>query len=187
MSPQLRKLLRALHRDIGYFIAALVCAYSVSGVAVNHIDAWNPSYAIEQRAITMQPLVGDLTAMQEQVVQSLALDRADVTGHRLLSQHAFVLFLREGGEVRLDPTTGRGRLKLVQPRPLLRSFNVLHLNHIKGAWTWFADAFAVMLVTLALTGLVMLKGKLGLSGRGKWFAAAGLAAPIAFLAAHYAS
>lgn len=38
--------MRKWHRDIGYFIAGLTIIYSISGVAVNHIDDWNPSYTI---------------------------------------------------------------------------------------------------------------------------------------------
>ncbi len=66
-------------------------------------------------------------------------------------------------------------------RPVLFDSNFLHLNHPKGAWTWIADAFAVLLGGLALSGLFLIKGPLGLAGRGKWFVAAGLLLPLAFL------
>jgi len=41
---QWRKLIIATHRDVGYFFAGLTVLYAVSGVAVNHIDDWNPSH-----------------------------------------------------------------------------------------------------------------------------------------------
>ncbi|HQL31599.1 MAG TPA: hypothetical protein PLM67_15390, partial [Thermoanaerobaculales bacterium] len=41
---RLRRLVIATHRDVGYFIAGLTVIYAVSGIAVNHIDDWNPSY-----------------------------------------------------------------------------------------------------------------------------------------------
>ena len=41
-----RKLIIATHRDIGYFFAGLTVLYAISGVAVNHIDDWNPSYVV---------------------------------------------------------------------------------------------------------------------------------------------
>ena len=41
-----RRLFRVLHRDIGYLLFGLVLAYSISGVAVNHVDDWNPNYSV---------------------------------------------------------------------------------------------------------------------------------------------
>ena len=37
------------HRDLGYLCVGLTLVYAVSGVAVNHVDAWNPSYEITHR------------------------------------------------------------------------------------------------------------------------------------------
>lgn len=187
MPKKWRTWVRVLHRDIGYFLSALVVAYSISGAAVNHIDDWNPSYAIDQRDVNTGKLTGDMDAMQATVVQRLKIDPELVTGRHLVADNAFVVFLKEGGEARVDPKTGQGNLKLITPRRPLFDFNVLHLNHIKGGWTWFADGFALLLLTLAVTGLFMLKGKVGFVGRGKWFVLAGLLAPVGFLVAHYMS
>jgi len=76
---------------------------------------------------------------------------------------------------------GRGVHKRVSTRAVLYEVNVLHLNHIKGLWTWVADLFAVALCLLAITGMVMMKGQRGLAGRGKWFVGAGLLIPIGFI------
>ena len=64
---------------------------------------------------------------------------------------------------------------------MLRDANYLHLNEPKGAWTWLADAYAILLGTLAVTGLFVLRGRHGLAGRGKWLALAGLVPIVAFL------
>ena len=66
-------------------------------------------------------------------------------------------------------------------RPLLRDANFLHLNHARGLWTWFADAYAALLLFLALSGVFVLRGRNGLGGRGKWFVLAGFAIPLAFI------
>jgi hypothetical protein len=57
----------------------------------------------------------------------------------------------------------------------------LHLNNLKGIWTWVADVFALALMILALTGMTMMKGDRGITGRGKYFVGAGLLVPISFL------
>ena len=62
---------------------------------------------------------------------------------------------------------------------------VVHLNRMKGVWTWVADAFAVLLAFLAVSGALLLKGPKGLAGRGKWFVLAGLIVPVGFVVYHY--
>jgi protein-S-isoprenylcysteine O-methyltransferase Ste14 len=52
------------------------------------------------------------------------------------------------------------------------------LNEPKRLWTWAADVYAVILAFLAISGLFVLKGKNGLSGRGKWLAGLGVVLPI---------
>ncbi len=37
----------AIHRDLGYLCFGLTIVYVISGVAVNHVDSWNPSYRVE--------------------------------------------------------------------------------------------------------------------------------------------
>ena len=48
---KLRRLIIATHRDVGYFFAGLTVIYAVSGVAVNHIDDWNPNYVIRREVV----------------------------------------------------------------------------------------------------------------------------------------
>lgn len=182
-----RPLTRAVHRDVGYFMTALVLIYAISGVAVNHIDSWNPSYAIENRPVDLGPLPGrDLPALQAEVVRRLGLEPASVKGHHLQSADQFVVFLDRGGDVKLQLSTGKGVLKTVRARTGLMEMNVLHLNHLKGAWTWFADGVGVLLALLALTGLFMLGGGKGLMGRGKWWVLAGALVPVVFVVLYHA-
>jgi hypothetical protein len=78
-------------------------------------------------------------------------------------------------------------LKSLKSRAVFFEVNALHLNNLKGAWTYIADAFAVALIILALTGVSMMKGDRGFWGRGKYFVAAGLAVPIAAIAYIYSA
>lgn len=173
---------RSLHRDLGYALAVLTVLYAVSGVAVNHIDDWNPSYAIRKGSVDVGPLdAADLDAAEARIVAALALDPKTVRGRHHASPTELKVFLDEGGEVLIDPATGRGTWKEVRRRPGLFQANALHLNRLKGAWTYVADAYAILLLYLAVGGLFMLKGKTGLLGRGKWFLAAGTLVPVGFL------
>ncbi len=177
-----RKWFRAFHRDIGYVVAALTLAYSISGIAVNHIEDWNPNYTFSNTEIDVGALpVGDYQAMQQYVVTSLKINPRAVKGHFMETETLFRVFLRNTEEVSVDIHTGKGLFKRVETRAVLYDLNRLHLNSIKGIWTWVADIFAVMLIVLVLTGLFMMKGSRGLAGRGKWFVGIGLAIPIVFI------
>jgi hypothetical protein len=181
-----RRLFRVLHRDVGYLLVGLVLAYSVSGVAVNHVDDWNPNYSVTVSDVAVGALPSEgLDAMEAHVASALQLDDDEIRGRRRPGDDRFILFLPEGGEVKLSIATGEGTMKRVTTRPGLFQVNVLHLNHLKGVWTWVADAFAILLGFLAISGMVLLKGRTGLAGRGKWFVLAGLVVPVAFVVHYY--
>lgn len=181
-----RQRIRALHRDIGYAAAGLTIAYAISGLAVNHIEDWNPSYTFHEEPVAIGPLpAGGPDLMEARVVEALALDPGEVRGRFLETETLFRVFLTEGQEVRVDSRTGQGVMKRVETRPVLYEVNALHLNNLKGIWTWVADLFALALLTLAVTGLLLHRGRLGLSGRGKWFVGAGLVVPAIFIAYLY--
>lgn len=174
-----RRWFRAFHRDIGYVAVALILAYSISGIAVNHIEDWNPNYSYSERSVAIGPLTGTLQDMEAQVIQRLSLDRRAVRGHFQETETTLRVFLDEGQEAKIDIPTGQGTLKGLSKRAVFFEVNALHLNNLKGLWTWIADAFAVALIVLAITGMTMMKGDRGFWGRGKYFVLAGLAIPIA--------
>ena len=177
-----RRWFRALHRDVGYVAVSLTIAYAVSGLAVNHIDDWNPNYRFTESSFDLGPLPAGTPAEREAlVVARLQLDPRAVRGHFQETATDFRVFLDDGLEARLDVRTGRGELKTISTRPVLFEVNALHLNNLKGAWTYVADVFAVALMFLALTGMTMMKGDRGLRGRGKWFVGAGLLIPVGFI------
>jgi hypothetical protein len=168
-----------LHRDIGYFCVALTVIYAISGVAVNHIHDWNPNYKIEKVEERFEPFpVSDKPTMVAHLVKVLELPPPDET---FRPAPETVQLFYDGWSVMAHALEGKAIVEKPRDRFLLRDANYLHLNHARGLWTWFADAYAVLLLLLAVTGMFVLKGKKGLSGRGKWFVAAGLVLPVVFL------
>jgi hypothetical protein len=176
-----RRWFRAFHRDIGYVAVALILAYGISGLAVNHIEDWNPNYKFGEHAVDVGPLAGSLGEMEQAIVTRLGIDPRAVRGHFQESATELRVFLDEGQEARVDMRTGKGTLKTLGRRAVLFEVNSLHLNNLKGIWTYVADAFAIALIILAITGMTMMKGDRGLLGRGKYFVGAGLAIPIGFI------
>ena len=171
-----------LHRDLGYLCAGLTLVYVVSGVAVNHIGDWNPNYRIERSVRQLGSGVAFDPGNRAEVEQVLtALDLEPAYRATFRPDSATLRIFLEDGIVDLEPASGRATIELAQRRVLLGAANALHLNAPKRLWTWVADIYAVSLGLLAITGLFVLKGKKGITGRGAWLTAVGVAVPAVFL------
>lgn len=172
-----RKLNNALHRDVGYLVVGLTIVYAVSGLAVNHRADWNPSYRIGKRALEIAPIAAtERDEIVRQAREALALGEPRAV-FRPDPQTLQLFYEKETYSV--DLPTGAVIVDGVRKRPVLWEMNQLHLNTPKGAWTWIADLYALALLLMSVTGLFVLKGKTGITGRGAWLTAAGVAIPLA--------
>ena len=195
-----RRRLITLHRDVGYLCAGMVLVYAISGVAVNHRHHWNYNQSVStttRRVGRPDKLLGGggctgaaclrlareqrgplVRRLSERLGRPAPPRKAFWRGPRRLS-----LFFDEAEQdvVDYDPVSGLAELTVRVDRPLLRQVNFLHLNEKPAVWTWIADLFAVALAFLALSGLLLVKGRHGLRGRGGLLLALGVAIPVAAL------
>lgn len=183
MASRWRRWNAAIHRDLGYLCAGLTVVYAVSGIAVNHRADWNPSYVQRQAEASLEGL--DLTDPTAPAFVGTVLERLDLTervrGTFRPDPQSVQIFLHDDVTVTVDLEAGTASFEEVRGRPFLRQANFLHLNEAKKLWTWMADLYALGLLTLAVTGLFILRGKNGITGRGAWLTAAGVAIPAVFL------
>lgn len=181
-----RKWNNLIHRDLGYLCFGLTIVYVVSGVAVNHIDRWNPSYRVEHLRSRLEiPLPP--TGLDQQFIDGLLARLGE--NRRFLNSfqpdpQTLQLFV-EGNTITLNLATGEVLQEKVTARPFLRQVNFLHLNHPKKLWSWCADLYAVCLGLLAVTGLFVLRGSKGITGRGAWLTGLGIILPIFFIWLYY--
>jgi hypothetical protein len=171
-----------LHRDLGYFFAGLTVMYAISGIALNHINDWDPNYSITRTDVSAGRPVGPGDIDKAGVKQLLADWGFEGTykKHYYPDDETMKIFFR-GGSVLLDVAGGEGYVEEVTRRPVFFEVNYLHYNVPKKLWTWYSDIFAAALGILAVTGLFILKGRKGIKGRGAWLTAAGLLIPMLFL------
>jgi len=177
-----RKWNNIIHRDLGYLCAGLTIVYVVSGIAVNHVRDWNPNFKIENANARIETVpVGD--PRSPTVIREI-LSRLGASGEYRDSfrpDSSTLQIFTEDGLVSVDLITGNVLLERVKSRTLLREANFLHLNHAKKLWTYMADLYAIALGLLAITGLFVLKGKKGITGRGAWLTGMGVLIPVVFL------
>jgi hypothetical protein len=169
-----------LHRDIGYLIVGLTVVYGISGIAVNHREDWNPNYQINKEIQTIEPIQStESGAIVAEVMQKLQLASPPKNSFRPDPETVQLFFDKKNYTV--DLPTGKVLMEATQPRRVLYEMNQLHLNTPKNAWTYIADLYAFSLVFVAITGLFVLKGRTGITGRGAWLTSVGILIPVAYL------
>lgn len=205
LASKARRVLLGLHRDVGFLLFGLTIVYAVSGIAVNHRDDWDYNHSTEEKTYPVgrpEELLRDLPSdrlaaisanpahMTEAEEQLLVARVGERLGRRGPPRNAFwrgpaqlaIYYApgdRDTAEYRLD----RGEVRHVRQRerPLLRDLNYLHLNEGRGLWTVLADAYAALLFFLAFSGILIVRGRKGLRGRGGWLLGLGVALPLAAL------
>lgn len=156
-----RRVNHALHRDIGYLCVGLTLIYAISGIAVNHISPkFNPSYSIEKSKAQVSLLPSGSSpdmAFIQKILKELE-EEGRYKNAALISPGMIRIFV-EGNTLDLEMATGRVIMEKTTRKPLLYQANYLHLNKAKGSWTWLADIYGSALFLLALTGMLMIRGK----------------------------
>jgi hypothetical protein len=175
---------RSFHRDIGYFCVGLILIYAISGIAVNHVDSWNPSYVIHryEKPVTGLPTDVESDEFERALAKNLGID--STFRSRVRDNDFEVLFFYEGSRIAWHQDTSIASVETTEKRAGLFFANYLHLNKAKRVWTYVADIFAVLLIYLAISGLFMVKGTNGFGKRGWLFVAAGIVLPIGFYIAY---
>jgi uncharacterized protein len=171
--------LRAIHRDVGYLAVGFTLIYALSGLAINHIADWDPNFTTYSTERTIAPIPADVPD-DEAVARAIAA----------LGVSAPRDTLRAGDEIHLDwdnrnivvyGETGQVVDQGRESRFFFRVANWLHYNRGKQAWTYVADVYAVLLLYLAISGIFMIKGRLGLKWRGTILVGLGIAVPIVYV------
>jgi hypothetical protein len=146
---------------MGYFAVGMSLVYALSGFFLSHKNVFSATRT-ESTELHFSPGM-DFKGFRE------AMDReTDVQLTNSREKGEYISFFFEGGEGDYHIPSGKVQYKSYSRRGLVLFINQLHLNQRKG-WVALADVFSFLLVFLALSGLVMVKGKKGFLKRGIWF------------------
>lgn len=153
------RLNRELHRDIGYFCIGLTLVFAISGIALNHVDDWNPNYIVDR---TEQPVFLKNT-LNNDVINSYLLKKFSpkdpIKATYWESKNIYKVFFDEGSTLTVYFNKQTAVFEQIRPRVVFKQLNRLHLNEAKKGWIVFSDLYAILLVFLSLSALFMVKGK----------------------------
>ena len=173
--------IRNLHRDLGYFYIGLIISFALSGIMMNHRESWHPEkYTIETKAVQVTLPAKD--KINEKFADSLGktLGVDDKIRRHKIDEGKFKISF-EKHDVEIDMKTGKGEVVSYIKTPVISQMMKLHKN-TSNWWIYYGDIFGLSLITIAITGSVMIPaGKFNFKRRGWKLALAGIMFPLLFL------
>lgn len=166
MNSTLRKWLRVVHRDLGYFLVGITIVYAVSGFLLSHKNTFAATKTITSSACISKNIPKNGFIDECGNSTGLALTHCS-------EKNGFINFYFEGGRGVYDPGTGNLEYEKYVTNELMLFVNQLHCNQKKG-WFIIADFYALSLLFLAVSGLFIVPGRNGFAMRGIWFVLAGM-------------
>ncbi|MBS9767694.1 MAG: PepSY-associated TM helix domain-containing protein [Flavobacteriaceae bacterium] len=165
-TPKFRKFCRNWHRDLGYFFSGLVIIYAISGIALNHIkELDDPDFILTKKEIKL-----DKVYQKSEITNDLVLHFSKLVAEDDFRIYDFptpnqikIYYKNASLSIRFDEK--KGIYESIRKRPIIYHANLIHLNRVD-YWRWFSDFFALSLILISISGLVMLKGKYGFKKRG---------------------
>ncbi|MBN1650373.1 MAG: PepSY-associated TM helix domain-containing protein [Bacteroidales bacterium] len=178
----LRKWSRILHRDIGFFFIGTTLIYGLSGIALNHLNDWNPNYSVEVMDFQTQISLEKNAAIQKHILELLGeiAPKDTYKQHYYPQSNQIKIFLSGGSSVLVNLETGKGQAEFLKKRPVFYESNYLHYNP-NSWWKWFSDIYAGALILFAITSFFMVRGKNGIWGWGGIYTLLGILIPLLFL------
>jgi len=175
-----RKVCRWLHQHLGFLAVGLTLVYGISGIAVNHAHHWDANYQRGVEVFMIEPVGTGPTVDLLPVVVDRVKPTLEIKNSWRMEVDILQLFV-EGGQYDVNLLTGEVIYKTFKERTMFYDMNFMHLNTGKSAWTGIADAFAGILIILALTGIFLVRGSKGLKGRGGVLMGLGFFLPLIYI------
>lgn len=167
---------RIIHRDVGFLMVGICLVYAISGILLNHMNGADPAFRTEEATIQFSP---NLSREELTIAWNDKKDIPTLNKILLLDEDHLRLML-DGGIGVYNKINGSVDYEKYTKREFIYWINKLHYNKVKG-WSIMGDLFAGSLIFFALSGLIMVRGKNGILGRGKWYLAIGLFIPILYI------
>ena len=173
--------LRNVHRDLGYFYIGLIISFALSGILMNHRDSFHAEkYTTETRLVVVK--VPQESEVTEEYADSLGKQLGiedKIRRHKVDEGKLKISF--EKNDLEIDLKSGKGEITTFIKTPIISSMIKLHKN-TSNWWIYYGDIFGLSLITIAITGAIMIPaGKFSFKSRGWKLALAGIIIPLLVL------
>lgn len=172
---------RNIHRDLGYFYIGLIISFAFSGILMNHREHWHPEkYTIETKSI--QVALPEEKEITEEYAEKLGKDLGidDKIRRHNVKKGIFKISF-EKHDVEIDIESGKGEIVAFKKTPIISQTMKLHKS-TSNWWIYYSDIFGLSLITIAITGAIMIThGKNTFARRGWKLAVAGIVIPLLVL------
>lgn len=175
------KNIRALHRDLGYFYLGLIISFAFSGILMNHREVWHPEeYDVNIKEIQVK--LPEESRIDESYGKNfIAQFGIEDKFRRFKIKENKLRISYQNTDVEVDMATGKGELETFKKTPVISQMMRLHKN-TSDWWIYYSDIFGLSLITIAVTGALMISvGKHTFKRRGWKLAVAGIVFPLLFL------
>jgi hypothetical protein len=157
-------------------MVGICLVYAISGILLNHMNGKDPSYHIRKETIHLSENLS-----REKLEEAWNSQHNLPKLNKILTAgNGHYRLMLQGGMGLYDPLKGSVDYEISKKRPLIYWINQLHYNRV-GGWSPMADIFAGSLIFFAISGLFMVPGKKGITGRGKYYLLLGLLIPVIYI------
>jgi len=175
MKIKLIRFLRIVHRDLGFFVVGMTLVYCISGILLNHMDGKDPAFRTEKKNIQLP------TNLSEDELTHLWQADKDLPNLKRIFRmdESYLRLFLDGGTGVYNATDGYLNYEIHKKKPLVFWINRLHYNKVKW-WRPIADFYAGALILLAISGLLIVKGKRSIDSTEKRYLIVGILIPIIY-------
>jgi len=175
---------REIHRTLGFFYVGLIISFAISGILNNHRNTWRipMNYTYETKEFEIPVPVNKADFKDKKYVAQLAkkwYPEAAFNGYRIRGDELRA-FYKDNTIVDLNLFMGVGKIEYRRKTPVLGHTLFLH-KFSNDFWVFYSDIFSISLIVIAITGLLLPRGKNSFKKTGWKITLLGLLIPILFL------
>jgi hypothetical protein len=174
-SNKIFRWLRIIHRDLGFLMVGVCIIYGISGFLLNHMNGKDPAFKTTEETINL-----DKNLTNEELTVLWADKNLPELKRIMAIDEVHSRLMLNGGIGVYNSATGVVDYEVHSKNEFIYWINKLHYNKVKN-WSIMADIFAISLIFFAVSGLIIVRGKRGVLGTGKWYLIAGLVIPVVYI------
>ena len=175
---------RDIHRTLGFFYVGLLISFAFSGILNNHRNTWDlpTNYTYDTKEFTIPMPIVKRDFNNKAKVAEMAkkwYPKAKFLGYRI-KNNKLRAFYQDNTIVDLDLFLGTGEIEFRRKTPIIGHTKFLH-KFTNSFWVVYSDIFAVSIIVIAITGMLLPRGKNSFKRKGWKIALLGMAVPIIVL------